>query len=161
MFYVGFRLQTGAAVFCRSRRGAHNRVFLWWVAHFITPLFLFCIFPFSRCTRSLSCFFSLFLINISICWIFLINNVMLCRNSNNRLFLAWIFLFGYSPRLTRWVMNLVQKTQATDYVTGFRRSWLPPRLVCWSWFDLTGFITLLFVFKTFVVLVLCATGVMG
>lgn len=55
---------------------------------------------------------------------FLMNRVVVCRISNNRLFLAWIFLFGYS-RLTGWVLNLVQVMEATDYVTEFKRSLVP------------------------------------
>lgn len=55
---------------------------------------------------------------------FLMNRVVVCRISNNRLFLAWIFLFGYS-RLTGWVSNLVQVMEATDYVTEFKRSLVP------------------------------------
>lgn len=148
MFHVGFRLQTRAAVFCWSRRGTHHRVFLRWVAYFITPCFLFAVLPFSW----FFCFF--FFKSIFLFADFLMNRVVVCRISNNRLFLAWIFLFGYS-RLTGWVLNLVQVMEATDYVTEFKRSLLPMyryHHVNWSNFGITIFLLNLLLYCLFILL---------
>lgn len=111
MFDVGFRLQTGATVFCWSGRGAHHWVFLWWVAYFRTRQYLVplaFLFFFAMHTHS----WWFLLINISFCskfwWI------MSCSAESRILGVVariHIFLCGDSVRLPRcesrdsWLVN--------------------------------------------------------
>lgn len=88
MFHVGFRLQTRASLFCWSGRRAHHWVFLWWVAHiFITPHY-FVEFLFS-CFHDALLPLGIFFLNQYFCLqTYLMNNIMLGRNSNNRFFFS-------------------------------------------------------------------------